>query len=300
MKKIFNYIPGFRSGVTWKKVVASVYYVAAVFFGFALGLGGFLLALALPVLMCALIDLLLRKRKGVHINQIAATVLVGVLLAVVGVPLLDSGSNVQTSSGPPQEEYKEPGKKELTEHEKELLSKSYDELDYAGRTMFADIVKKFKELPENIQNEHKASLDRLSAEKEAWQEKQRLLREEEAKKPENRKRAIESAIKGRVNEGDYRGVSVDKITINEDMGKNEKGYYIVLVNLNFEVPNREKTANEMMRMYSDDLVASLAKKGIADVSEAAVFWKDKYNNRNLKYAYEYRNGGFYITDIMGE
>ena len=147
MKKIFNYIPGFRSGVTWKKVVASVYYVAAVFFGFALGLGGFLLALALPVLMCALIDLLLRKRKGVHINQIAATVLVGVLLAVVGVPLLDSGSNVQTSSGPPQEEYKEPGKKELTEHEKELLSKSYDELDYAGRTMFADIVKKFKELP---------------------------------------------------------------------------------------------------------------------------------------------------------
>ena len=163
-----------------EKVVA-VYYVAAVFFGFALGLGGFLLALALPVLMCALIDLLLRKRKGVHINQIAATVLVGVLLAVVGVPLLDSGSNVQTSSGPPQEEYKEPGKKELTEHEKELLSKSYDELDYAGRTMFADIVKKFKELPENIQNEHKASLDRLSAEKEAWQEKQRLLREEEAK-----------------------------------------------------------------------------------------------------------------------
>ncbi len=60
------------------------------------------------------------------------------------------------------------------------------------------------------------------------------------------------------------------------------------------------TANQMMKMYSDDLVTTLAKKGIKDISEAAVFWKDSYNNRNLKYAYEYRNGGFYVTDVMGE
>jgi hypothetical protein len=60
------------------------------------------------------------------------------------------------------------------------------------------------------------------------------------------------------------------------------------------------TANQMMKMYSDDLVATIAKKGIQDISEAALFWEENYNNRNLKYVYEYRNGGFYVTDVMGE
>ena len=64
--------------------------------------------------------------------------------------------------------------------------------------------------------------------------------------------------------------------------------------------NTHETANEMMKMYSDDLVATIAKKGIQDISEVAVFWEDNYNNRNLKHAYEYRNGGFYVTDVMGE
>ncbi len=55
-----------------------------------------------------------------------------------------------------------------------------------------------------------------------------------------------------------------------------------------------------MKMYSNDLMASLAKKGITDISEAAIFWEDKYNNRNVKYSYEYKDGNFYITDIAGE
>ena len=55
-----------------------------------------------------------------------------------------------------------------------------------------------------------------------------------------------------------------------------------------------------MRMYSDDLVATLAENGVTDISEAVIFWEDEYNNRTVKYAFEYRNGGFYITDIMGE
>ena len=54
----------------------------------------------------------------------------------------------------------------------------------------------------------------------------------------------------------------------------------------------------MMRMYSDDLVATLANQGIDDISQVAIFWKDEYNDRDLKYAYEYRDGGFYITDIV--
>lgn len=114
----------------------------------------------------------------------------------------------------------------------------------------------------------------------------------------DRKDELEKAIKDRVEEGEYRKVSIDKIAINDDLGNEEEGYYIALVYLIFGVQNREKTANEMMRMYSDDLVATLANQGIKDISEAVVFWKDEYNNRDLKYAYEYKDAGFYLTDSM--
>ena len=114
-----------------------------------------------------------------------------------------------------------------------------------------------------------------------------------------RKSYIEKSIKDRVQD-EYHSVSIEKITINDDMGKDEEGYYIALIKLVFEAKNRRKTANEMMRMYSDDLVATLASKGIDDISRAVVFWKDGYNNRQLKYSYNFKDGKFYITDIMGE
>ena len=115
-----------------------------------------------------------------------------------------------------------------------------------------------------------------------------------------RKSEIEKEIRNRINEGDYSGAKLDRITINENLGTEEPDDYIALVYFTFERKNTHETANEMMKMYSDNLVATIAKKGIQDISEAAVFWEDNYNNRNLKHAYEYRNGGFYVTDVMGE
>jgi hypothetical protein len=44
----------------------------------------------------------------------------------------------------------------------------------------------------------------------------------------------------------------------------------------------------------------LANQGFEDITEAAIFWQDDYNNRSVKYAYEYRDGGFFISDIAGE
>jgi hypothetical protein len=41
--EILKYVPGFRSGQTWKKIVASIFYVFAIIIGFADGFGGFLL-----------------------------------------------------------------------------------------------------------------------------------------------------------------------------------------------------------------------------------------------------------------
>lgn len=120
------------------------------------------------------------------------------------------------------------------------------------------------------------------------------------KKEPTEKEKIDKAIRGRVGDGDYRGVKLNKVTVNDNLGIDEDGYYIALVYLTFEVKNFEKTANKMMRKYSDDLVATLANKGFTNISEAAVFWEDEYNNRNLKYAYYFRDGSFYVMDTAGE
>ncbi|NMD34209.1 MAG: hypothetical protein GYA84_09535 [Firmicutes bacterium] len=124
---------------------------------------------------------------------------------------------------------------------------------------------------------------------------------EELDENERRKAELETTVEDIIKNRDYGDdVVIEDIAINRDMGRDEEGYYVALVRLKFERKNRRKTANEMMRMYSDDIVATLADKGVEDVSEAAVFWKDEYNNRNLKYAYEFKNGKFYITDVVGE
>lgn len=107
---------------------------------------------------------------------------------------------------------------------------------------------------------------------------------------------IEKVIRDRIAEKEYRKVEIDRIAINENMA--DDGTYIALVYLDFNVMNTIKTGNDMMRMYSDDIVARLGEIGIENVGEAAVFWKDGYNDRSLKYAYEYRNGNFYLTSKM--
>ncbi|MCT4507900.1 MAG: hypothetical protein N4A48_03940 [Tepidibacter sp.] len=116
----------------------------------------------------------------------------------------------------------------------------------------------------------------------------------------SRKSEIETAVRNEFSNGDYLNVKLSKITINENLGTEASDDYIALIYLKFDVKNTRKTGNNVMRMYSDDLVAKLANQGIADISESAIFWEDEYNERDVKYAYEYKNGGFYIMDIAGE
>ncbi len=87
MKEVLKYIPGFRSGVTWKKIIASIYYVLAVIFGLMTGFDGFLLAIGLFLLVCSIIDLftylVTRKKKGTPIKQSVITLAVGLVMMVV-------------------------------------------------------------------------------------------------------------------------------------------------------------------------------------------------------------------------
>jgi hypothetical protein len=118
------------------------------------------------------------------------------------------------------------------------------------------------------------------------------------KKEVSRRDRIKEIIEDRIQEGEYLNTTLDKVTINDDLGNEEEGYYIALVYLEFDIMNSEKTGNEVMKMYSDDLVSTIANKGVEDISEFVVFWEDEHNDRSLKYAYEYKDGGFYIADVV--
>jgi hypothetical protein len=114
-----------------------------------------------------------------------------------------------------------------------------------------------------------------------------------------RKSEIEALIRDRVNDGEYIGAELNRVVVNKDYGTTSSNKYIALVYFDLNKMSR-KTGNSLMRMSSDDLVLTLAKKGVTDIRQVAIFWRDDYNNRNVKYAYEYRNGKAYITDVIGE
>jgi major membrane immunogen (membrane-anchored lipoprotein) len=111
---------------------------------------------------------------------------------------------------------------------------------------------------------------------------------------------IENMVSERFSEGLYRNAKINRITVNDNLGTDVEGDYILLVNFIFDIKNTRETGNEMMRMYSDDLVAYIGNNDSIDIVEAAIFWEDEYNGRTVKYAYEHNEDGFYITDIMGE
>lgn len=103
-----------------------------------------------------------------------------------------------------------------------------------------------------------------------------------------------------IDEAGYKNTVIEKITVNENLSTEEPNDYIALIYLAFDIKNTRETGNKMMRMYSDDMAATMADKGMSNIGEASVFWKDEHNSRTVKYAYEYRDGGFYLVDVMGE
>lgn len=117
---------------------------------------------------------------------------------------------------------------------------------------------------------------------------------------EGRKAEIYDIAHDRIKEGEYPNVTITDIKLNDNLGSPEDGDFILLINGTFDIKNSKDTGNNVLKMYANDLVATVANNGVTEVFEAAIFWKDDYNNRTVKYAYEYNDGEFSITDIMGE
>lgn len=109
MAKFLGYIPGFRSNITWKKVVACIYYLFCVLM-LAGGLPMFLFFLSIPFAVFNLIDVIRRKKANeplkapLSICLIATVLLFGSFTNVEAEPEATPTSSVQTSTTSSQAE----------------------------------------------------------------------------------------------------------------------------------------------------------------------------------------------------
>ncbi len=224
------------------------------------------------------------------------------------------------------EEYKLSEDSKITKQDVKLLKKSYEDMGTSERSRARTVQKDmtdeeremfkedFKRLYLEETGDVYTSIERAEeAFEKSWDYETRKrkgeLTEEELEQEERMKEktkqtfaisGIKSSIQSIIDDAGYQNTLVDKIAVNENLGTDAPDDYIALIYLVFDVKNSRGTGNQMMRMYSDDLVATMAQKGTTSISEVAVFWEDEYNSRTVKYVYEYRDGGFYLVDVMGE
>ena len=97
---------------------------------------------------------------------------------------------------------------------------------------------------------------------------------EEKKAKEEEKQQINNTIEDRV-AGKYEDTDIQKVEINDNLGTDEEGDYIVLVHLKWNRKNKPKTTKDMLEMYSDDLAATLAEE--ENITEITVFWEVPYH-----------------------
>ena len=109
------------------------------------------------------------------------------------------------------------------------------------------------------------------------------------------KEQIEKILTERIEE--YHNAVIDRITINDDLGTEDENDYIALVYLTWNTKNSGKLSKEMLKMYSDDLAATLANENDT-VQEIAIFWTGPYLNDTAKCSYERVPDGFVVMDEM--
>lgn len=124
------------------------------------------------------------------------------------------------------------------------------------------------------------------AEKEN-KEKEDAAKEKETPLPEH---SISDAVESIVKE-DLGGVSIAKLMVNEDMGK-EDGTYIVLPHLSWADKNNPKRTRQMLESYSDHLAAKLSDDPY--VGEITVFWEVPHHMEGeniVKFSYSRNDKG---------
>ncbi len=120
---------------------------------------------------------------------------------------------------------------------------------------------------------------------EPTSEEQTVLTEEES---------IKQFIQDTVSEN-YYDTDIEDITLNDNLGTDVDGDFVVLVNLTWNVKNSADTTKEMLEMYSSDLAARTNQQ-FESVSEIAIFWNVPYHGSDGKVSYEKVEDGMKLSD----
>lgn len=122
---------------------------------------------------------------------------------------------------------------------------------------------------------------------------------EEVDPIEQAKQDIEEATRDLFAEW-YKNTTVDRVTVNEDLGTEEDGDFVLLVYATWDVRNSVKMTNKMLAMYSEDFAARIG-QDVENVQELSVFWTVPYYSEDdisVKYSYERLGSGMYETGHM--
>ena len=94
MQKVLQYIPGFRSGARWKKIIASLYYIFTLLM-LGAGIGTFLVFLSAPFFVFSIIDLIHKKKSATIVF------LLSLALMITGIAITPSPPDDQLAAGQP-------------------------------------------------------------------------------------------------------------------------------------------------------------------------------------------------------
>jgi len=122
VQKLLQYIPGFRNGARWKKIVASLYYIFTLLM-LGAGIGTFLVFLSAPFLVFSIIDLIHKKKSA------AIVLLVSLALMITGIAIIPSPPDNQLAAEQPasQQPGSHPDNIAVTENNAEFSNTSVTE-----------------------------------------------------------------------------------------------------------------------------------------------------------------------------
>lgn len=73
-------------------------------------------------------------------------------------------------------------------------------------------------------------------------------------------------------------VSINDITINENLGTDDENDFVVLAYLSFDVKNTAQTTKKMLNLLNNEIGTNMAK--IDNISELTIFWEVPYLNQS--------------------
>ena len=122
---------------------------------------------------------------------------------------------------------------------------------------------------------------------------------EEVDPIEQAKQDIEEATRALFAEW-YKNTTVDSVTVNEHLGTEKEGDFVLLVYATWDVKNSVKMTNKVLAMYSEDFAARVG-QDLENIQELSVFWTVPYyseDDTSVKYSYERAGAGMYETGHM--